>query len=37
MIRRFHHRGLKILYQKDDHRAVSAENVEKTARVLTGG
>ena len=34
MIRRFQHRGLKILYDKDDRRAVSAENVEKTARVL---
>ena len=34
MIRRFQHRGLKILYDKDDHRGVSAEHVEKTARVL---
>jgi len=34
MIRRFQHRCLKILYEKDDRRGVSAENVEKTARVL---
>jgi len=34
MIRRFQHRGLKILYEKDDRRGVSAEHVEKTARVL---
>ena len=34
MIRRFQHRGLKLLYDKDDRRAVSAEHVEKTARVL---
>ena len=34
MIRRFQHRGLKLLYDKDDCRGVSAENVEKTARVL---
>jgi len=34
MIRRFEHRGLKILYDKDDRRGVSAEHVEKTARVL---
>jgi proteic killer suppression protein len=34
MIRRFQHRGLKILYEKDDRRGVSAELVEKTARVL---
>ena len=34
MIRRFQHRGLKILYDKDDRRGVSAEHVEKTARVL---
>jgi proteic killer suppression protein len=34
MIRRFEHRGLKLLYDKDDRRGVSAENVEKTARVL---
>jgi toxin HigB-1 len=34
MIRRFQHRGLKLLYDKDDRRGVSAENVEKTARVL---
>jgi len=34
MIRRFQHRGLKILYERDDRRGVSAENVEKTARVL---
>jgi len=33
-IRRFQHRGLKILYEKDDRRGVSAELVEKTARVL---
>ena len=34
MIRRFQHRGLKLLYDKDDRRGVSGENVEKTARVL---
>jgi len=34
MIRRFQHRGLKILYDKDNRRGVSAEHVEKTARVL---
>ena len=34
MIHRFQHRGLKILYDKDDRRGVSAEHVEKTARVL---
>jgi proteic killer suppression protein len=34
MIRRFQHRGLKLLYDKDDRRGVSADNVEKTARVL---
>ena len=34
MIRRFQHRGLKLLYDKDDRRGVSAEIVEKTARVL---
>jgi toxin HigB-1 len=34
MIRRFQHRGLKILYDKDDRRGVNAEHVEKTARVL---
>ena len=34
MIRRFQHRGLKILYDKDDRRGVSSEVVEKTARVL---
>jgi len=34
MICRFQHRGLKILYDKDDRRGVSAEQAEKTARVL---
>ena len=34
MIRRFQHRGLTILYDKDDRRGVSRELVEKTARVL---
>ena len=34
MIRRFQHRGLKILYDKDDRRGISAEHAEKTARVL---
>jgi proteic killer suppression protein len=34
MIRHFQHRGLKILYDQDDRRGVSAEHVEKTARVL---
>ncbi len=34
MIRRFRHRGLKILYENDDRRGVKAEYVEKTARVL---
>ena len=34
MIRRFQHRGLKILYDKDDRRGVSAEHVKKTDRVL---
>jgi toxin HigB-1 len=34
MIGRFQHRGLKILYDRDDRRGVSAELVEKTARVL---
>ena len=34
MIRRFQHRGLKILYDRDDRRGVSAELVEKTARLL---
>ena len=34
MIRRFQHRGLKILYDKDDRRGVSAEHVKRTARVL---
>jgi proteic killer suppression protein len=34
MIRRFQHRGLKNLYDKDDRRGVSAEHIEKTARVL---
>ena len=35
MIRRLQHRGLKILYDKDDRRGVSVEHVEKTARVLS--
>ena len=34
MVRRFQHRGLKILYDKDDRRGVNSELVEKTARVL---
>ncbi len=34
MIRRFQHRGLKILYDKDDRRGVNSQLVEKTARVL---
>ena len=34
MIRRFGHRGLRRLYEKDDRRGVSLELVEKTARVL---
>ena len=34
MIRRFQHRGLKILYDKDDRHGVRAEYVAKTARVL---
>jgi proteic killer suppression protein len=34
MIRRFQHRGLKILYDKGDRRGVSLEVVEKTARML---
>ena len=34
MILRFQHRGLKILYDKDDRRGVNTEHVEKTARVL---
>ena len=34
MIHRFHHRGLKILYDKDDRRGVHSELIEKTARVL---
>ena len=34
MIRRFRHRGLARLYEKDDRRGVNSELVEKTARVL---
>ena len=34
MIRRFGHRGLRRLYEKDDRRGVNSELVEKTARVL---
>jgi proteic killer suppression protein len=34
MIRRFRHRGLKILYENIERRGVRAEHVEKTARVL---
>ena len=34
MIHRFQHRGLKILYDKNDRRGVSLELVEKTARML---
>ncbi len=34
MIRRFRHRGLKILYENDDRRGVNSDLVEKTARVL---
>jgi proteic killer suppression protein len=34
MVRRFRHRGLKILYENDDRRGVRAEHVEKAARVL---
>ena len=34
MIHRFHHRGLKILYDKDDRRGVHSALIEKTARVL---
>jgi proteic killer suppression protein len=34
MIRRFGHRGLRRLYEKDDRRGVNSDLVEKTARVL---
>ena len=34
MIHRFQHRGLKILYDRDDRCGVRAEHVAKTARVL---
>jgi proteic killer suppression protein len=34
MIRRFLHRGLRRLYAYDDGRGISAELIEKTARVL---
>jgi toxin HigB-1 len=34
MICRFRHRGLRILYENIDRRGVSAEHIEKAARVL---
>jgi len=34
MIRRFQHRGLKRLYTEDDRRGLSAEHIDKIARVL---
>ncbi|MEJ0072442.1 MAG: type II toxin-antitoxin system RelE/ParE family toxin [Pseudomonadota bacterium] len=34
MIRRFRHRGLKRLYERDDGRGLNPEHVEKLARAL---
>jgi len=34
MLRRFRHRGLKRLYANDDRRGLTAEHVDKIARVL---
>jgi proteic killer suppression protein len=34
MIRRFRHRGLKRLFEDDDRRGLSAQHVDKIARVL---
>ena len=34
MIRRFHHRGLRRLYEDDDPREVNPEHADKIARML---
>jgi proteic killer suppression protein len=34
MIRRFRHRGLKRLYEDDDHREVNPQHADKIARML---
>jgi proteic killer suppression protein len=34
VIKRFRHRGLKRLYERDDHRGLNPEHLEKIARVL---
>ena len=34
MIQRFRHRGLKWLYEDDDHRAVNPQHADKIARML---
>ncbi len=34
MIRRFRHRGLKLLYENDDKRGVNANHVGKIKRIL---
>ena len=35
MIRRFRHRGLKRLYERDDHSGVNAAHVARLERILT--
>ena len=35
MIRRFRHRGLKRLYERDDRSGVNAEHVARLERILT--
>jgi proteic killer suppression protein len=34
MIRGFRHRGLRRLYQDDDHREINRQHVERIARIL---
>ena len=34
MITNFHHKGLKLLYEKGDRRRVPKENIEKIERIL---
>ena len=34
MIRRFHHRALKRLYEEDNRRGLNADHVEKIRRIL---
>jgi proteic killer suppression protein len=34
VIKRFRHRGLKRLYERDDHRGLNPDHVEKIARAL---